>query len=41
MENLYSFLEEQKIPYEVKHIDVDDGIMMIEEKNIPPIFRTK
>ena len=41
MENLYTFLEEKKIPYEVKHIDADDGIMMIEEKNIPPIFRTK
>ena len=41
MENLYNFLEEQKIPYEVKHIDADDGIMIIEEKNIAPIFRTK
>jgi predicted O-methyltransferase YrrM len=32
MENLYSFLEENKIPYILEKTDPDDSIMIIERK---------
>jgi len=29
MENLYAYLEQEKIDYEIQQIDADDGIMII------------
>lgn len=34
MENLYDWLEENHIPYQLEKTDIDDSIMLIERKNI-------
>ncbi len=34
MENLYEWLEQEKIPYALEKTDIDDSIMIIERKNI-------
>lgn len=34
MENLYEWLEQEKIPYTLEKTDIDDSIMLIERKNI-------
>jgi len=34
MENLYAWLEKNKIPYTLEKTDVDDSIMIIERKDI-------
>jgi hypothetical protein len=35
MEDLYSWLENNKIPYILQKTDIDDSIMIIEAKNLP------
>lgn len=34
MENLYEWLEQEKIPYTLEKTDIDDSIMIIERRNI-------
>lgn len=37
MENLYSYLEINTIPYKLEKTDIDDSIMILERKNIAPL----
>jgi hypothetical protein len=34
MQDLYTWLEENHIPYQLEKTDIDDSIMIIERKNI-------
>ena len=35
MENLYTFLDTKKIPYHIEMTDPDDGLMILEKRNLP------